>query len=70
MEDFVTGKPKIKLYKSDDGKLKGDGLVTYFKEESVDLAVQLLDDSEFRFGDGVRIKVQKVRIIIRLLIHL
>ncbi|KAJ3045434.1 hypothetical protein HDV00_010304 [Rhizophlyctis rosea] len=36
--DLTTNKPRIKLYKNADGQLKGDALVTYYKEESVELA--------------------------------
>ncbi|KAI3632246.1 hypothetical protein MIR68_009352 [Amoeboaphelidium protococcarum] len=51
---------KIKIYRqdADDNKdCKGDALVTYFKPESVDLAITILDDTELR--PGVTISVQK-----------
>lgn len=58
-EEIDRGKPRIKLYKNDKGQPKGDALVVYFRPESVKLAVQMLDDSDFRFGvEGTRIKVQ------------
>lgn len=61
MEDIVTGEPKIKLYKDESGTLKGDALITFFKEESVPLAINLLDDAEFRLGDSsTKIRVQQV----------
>ena len=44
--DEKTGIPKIKLYHDDEGKLKGDGLVTYLAVESVDLAIQILDGAD------------------------
>lgn len=56
-EEIDRGKPRIKLYTDDDGKSKGDALILYFRAESVDLAIQLLDDSEFRLGDGQKMKV-------------
>ncbi|KAJ3058664.1 hypothetical protein HK102_010369, partial [Quaeritorhiza haematococci] len=59
MEDVMTGEPKIKIYKDDKGMAKGDALIVYFKEESVELACKLLDDSQFRFGDSGRVRVQK-----------
>ncbi|GAB5587542.1 hypothetical protein Unana1_02442 [Umbelopsis nana] len=60
MEDITTGEPKIKLYKQENGELKGDALVTFFKEESVPLAINLLDDAEFRLGDpSTKIHVQQ-----------
>ncbi|KAG2184153.1 hypothetical protein INT44_009168 [Umbelopsis vinacea] len=52
MEDIATGEPRIKLYKDESGALKGDALITFFKEESVPLAINLLDDAEFRLGDA------------------
>lgn len=56
-----AGEPKIKLYKDEQGNFKGDALVTYFKEESVPLAINLLDDGELRLGDpSTKIKVQQV----------
>ncbi|QRW08020.1 RNA recognition motif protein [Ceratobasidium sp. AG-Ba] len=59
MEDD-EGKPKVKLYYREDGSFNGDALVVYYKEESVDLAVTLLDDAELRLGEpGTRMKVQK-----------
>ncbi|KAJ3196427.1 hypothetical protein HDU67_004022 [Dinochytrium kinnereticum] len=59
MEDLATGLPKIKLYTDGEGRFKGEALVTFFKEESIPLAINLLDDSPFRFGDSVNIRVQK-----------
>lgn len=49
-EDLDTGKPRIKMYEDENGKFKGDALVVYFRPESVQLAVQMLDDTDFRFG--------------------
>ena len=40
------------MYYDDDGKFKGDALVMYFKEGSVDLAITLLDDTELEMGGG------------------
>ncbi|KAL0082247.1 hypothetical protein J3Q64DRAFT_1634535 [Phycomyces blakesleeanus] len=60
MEDLETGEPKIKLYKDDKGTFKGDALVTYFKEDSVPLAINLLDESELRLGKPeTKISVQQ-----------
>ena len=43
LKDPETNKFKIKLYRNRDGTLKGDGLCTYIKQESVTLALQILD---------------------------
>ncbi|CAI5779331.1 HIV Tat-specific factor 1 [Podarcis lilfordi] len=48
MRDPQTEEPKIKLYKDKEGNLKGDGLCCYLKRESVELALQLLDENEIR----------------------
>ena len=47
-EEIDGQNKRIKMYKDDEGNFKGDALVMYFKPESVNLAVQLLDDSQFR----------------------
>ena len=49
-EEIDRGKPRIKLYTDDKGDFKGDALILYFRAESVDLAIQLLDDTHFRLG--------------------
>ncbi|KAJ1673065.1 hypothetical protein EV182_005960 [Spiromyces aspiralis] len=51
MPDLVTNKPKVKLYRDSEGKLKGDALVTYYKAPSVQLAIDILDDTPFRDVD-------------------
>jgi len=49
-EEIDSGAPRIKLYHDDNGKPKGDALVVYFRPESVSLAIQMLDDTDFRLG--------------------
>lgn len=39
------------MYMDENGVFKGDALVVYFRPESVDLAIQMLDDSDFRLGE-------------------
>lgn len=41
---------RIKIYTDIDNKPKGDGVIVYFKQESVDLAVQMMDRAELRPG--------------------
>ncbi|KNE64624.1 hypothetical protein AMAG_09979 [Allomyces macrogynus ATCC 38327] len=51
MEDLATNLPKIKIYTDANGDPKGDALITYFKEESVQLAIELMDESRLRADD-------------------
>ncbi|SLM41302.1 nuclear mrna splicing factor-associated [Lasallia pustulata] len=50
-EEIDRGKPRIKLYTDDAGNFKGDALIVYFRAESVELAIQMLDDTDFRLGE-------------------
>ena len=60
IEEDDEGEPKIKMYAREDGSFSGDALVVFFKEDSVTLAVNLMDEAELRLGDGsTRMKVQK-----------
>ncbi|KAH9946981.1 hypothetical protein B0H21DRAFT_741200 [Amylocystis lapponica] len=62
LEEDDTGLPKVKMYARDDGSFSGDALVVYFKEDSVALALALLDDSELRIGDpNSRMRVQQAQ---------
>lgn len=50
-ENIETRKPRIKMYPDEKtGKFKGEALVVYFRPESVGLAIQMLDDVDFRPG--------------------
>jgi HIV Tat-specific factor 1 len=54
------GEPRIKMYLDEKGEFKGEALIIYFKEGSVDLAITLLDDTELELGGGygnMRVKV-------------
>ncbi|KAF1816960.1 hypothetical protein P152DRAFT_453563 [Eremomyces bilateralis CBS 781.70] len=58
-EELDSKNLRIKIYTDEQDMPKGDALVVYFRPESVRLAVQMLDDSELRPGDGrgnIRVK--------------
>jgi HIV Tat-specific factor 1 len=55
MDDMFSGGPRIKLYEDEEGKLKGDALVVYLCEPSVQLAREILDESQLRPGIVVRV---------------
>ena len=54
--DPESGAPRIKLYTDANGTLKGDGLVSFLKAESVALAVTLRDGFKFRPGHTLRVQ--------------
>lgn len=56
MDEILTGKPRIKLYSDSDGKFKGDALIVYLREESVNLACSILDEGEIRPGYAIRVQ--------------
>ena len=45
-----TGSEKIKIYKDENGLPKGDAAVSFTREESVDIALELLNGAEIRSG--------------------
>lgn len=57
MDEIMTGKPRVKLYCDEEGRLKGDALIVYLREESVTLALNILDESEIR--PTIKIRVQE-----------
>jgi HIV Tat-specific factor 1 len=60
IEEDDNGEPKIKMYAREDGTFSGVALIVYFKEDSVILAVNLLDEDELRRGDSsTRMSVAK-----------
>jgi len=60
IEEDDEGEPKVKMYARDDGTFSGEGLVVYFKEDSVSLAISILDDAELRLGEpSTRMSVQR-----------
>lgn len=52
-EEIDSGRPRIKMYTDPgSGKFKGDVLVVFFKPQSVDMAIMLLDDTDFRYSSS------------------
>lgn len=60
IEEDDEGEPKIKMYAREDGSFSGEALVVFFKEDSVTLALNLMDEAELRLGDAsTRMRVQQ-----------
>ena len=60
IEEDDGGEPKIKMYAREDGSFSGEALVVFFKEDSVTLALNLMDEAELRLGDAsTAMRVQK-----------
>jgi HIV Tat-specific factor 1 len=57
-EEIDRGQPRIKMYENEEGQFKGDALIVYFRPESVNLAIQMLDDTSLRLGDAEKMRVQ------------
>ncbi|KAL2757536.1 hypothetical protein ACRALDRAFT_2039946 [Sodiomyces alcalophilus JCM 7366] len=49
-EEIDSGRPRIKMYTDSEGRFKGDALVVFFKPQSVEMAIMLLDDTDFRMS--------------------
>lgn len=59
LED-AAGEPKIKLYRDENGHFKGEALVVYLQEASVELACRLFDETELVLGSGDGVMSVKV----------
>ena len=57
--DPASGAARLKLYKDDRGRPKGDALLTFAKPESVALAVTLRDGYELRPGRALSVQPAK-----------
>lgn len=55
MDDMFKGGPRIKIYENEDGTPKGDALIVYLCEPSVQLAIDILDESQLRPGLVIRV---------------
>ncbi|KAH6853654.1 hypothetical protein B0I37DRAFT_349079 [Chaetomium sp. MPI-CAGE-AT-0009] len=61
-EEIDSGRPRIKMYTDADGNFKGDALIVFFKPQSVEMAIMLLDDTDFRFAPSGSSATPKMRV--------
>jgi HIV Tat-specific factor 1 len=55
-KDERTGELKIKIYKDNSNKPKGDALISFLREESVTMAIDMLNDTEIRPGNTILVE--------------
>eukprot|EP01100_Stratorugosa_tubuloviscum_P000940 TRINITY_DN1206_c0_g3_i1.p1 TRINITY_DN1206_c0_g3~~TRINITY_DN1206_c0_g3_i1.p1 ORF type:complete len:307 (+),score=148.57 TRINITY_DN1206_c0_g3_i1:1186-2106(+) len=58
-KDELTLEPMIKIYKDEKGNPKGDCLITYLRNESIGLAIQMLDESYIDDTNKIRVTEAK-----------
>lgn len=51
IDQGADGNKRIRMYTDEHGSFNGDCLIVYFKKESVDLAIRMMDEYYFRFDD-------------------
>ncbi|KAF1915038.1 hypothetical protein BDU57DRAFT_260653 [Ampelomyces quisqualis] len=51
IDQGADGNKRIKMYADDEGNFNGEALIVYFKSDSIDLAVKMLDDYWFRIEE-------------------
>ena len=51
IKEYSRSEPKVKMYREDE-TFSGGAFVVFFKEDSATLALNLMDGSELRLGDG------------------
>ncbi|KAG8626447.1 hypothetical protein KVT40_005392 [Elsinoe batatas] len=58
-KNIDSEQPKIKMYANDDGSFKGEALITFFRPESVSMAINLLDGTDLRTYMSGDMRVQE-----------
>jgi HIV Tat-specific factor 1 len=51
IDQGADGNKRIKMYKDDEGNFNGEALIVYFRKDSVELAIRMMDDYFFRIED-------------------
>ena len=51
IDQGADGKKRIKMYLDEEGNFNGEALIVYFKKDSIDLAIKMMDEYYFRIED-------------------
>jgi HIV Tat-specific factor 1 len=51
IDQGADGNARIKMYSDDQGDFSGEALIVYFKKDSIDLAIRMMDDYYFRIEE-------------------
>ncbi|KAF1840855.1 uncharacterized protein K460DRAFT_294821 [Cucurbitaria berberidis CBS 394.84] len=51
IDQGADGNKRIKMYSDDEGNFNGEALIVYFKKDSIDLAIKMMDEYYFRIED-------------------
>ena len=54
--DPHTGKEQIRIYTDESGKPKGDARIGYMMMESIDMAIEMLNETEIRPGHKILVQ--------------
>jgi hypothetical protein len=56
-DDVLTNEPRVKIYRNQEtGLPKGDASICFVKEPSVELAISMMDEVEYKPGFKIRVK--------------
>ncbi|KAF9696027.1 hypothetical protein EKO04_005966 [Ascochyta lentis] len=58
IDQGADGNKRIKMYKDEEGNFNGECLIVYFKKDSVELAIRMMDDYYFRIEDQSQGKIK------------
>ncbi|KAJ4343124.1 hypothetical protein N0V95_006739 [Ascochyta clinopodiicola] len=58
IDQGADGNKRIKMYTDEEGNFNGDCLIVYFKKDSVELAIRMMDDYYFRIEDQSQGKIK------------
>lgn len=58
IDQGADGNKRIKMYTDEEGNFNGDALIVYFKKDSINIAIDMMDDYYFRLEDQSQGKIR------------